>query len=190
MKRSNVFLVVFVLSCFVLLSVGRAETTISDEPLEAQVITVDAGRAGSIINPEIYGHFSEHLGRCIYDGIWVGKDSNIPNIRGIRKDVLEALKQIKVPVLRWPGGCFADEYHWKEGIGPQESRPAMINTHWGMVKETNAFGTHEFLDLCEQLGCEAYIAGNVGSGTGEEMQDWVEDMTSDKDSDMVKLRRK
>jgi alpha-N-arabinofuranosidase len=141
------------------------------------------------INRNIYGHFSEHLGRCIYDGFWVGEDSEIPNTRGIRNDVVEALKRIKIPVLRWPGGCFADEYHWKDGIGPREKRPSMINTHWGMVKETNAFGTHEFLDLCEQLGCEAYIAGNVGSGTVEEMQDWVEYMTSDADSEMANLRR-
>ena len=151
------------------------------------VIHVDKGK--NTIDRNIYGHFSEHLGRCIYEGFWVGEDSPIPNTRGIRNDVVEVLRRINIPVLRWPGGCFADEYHWKEGIGPRESRPAMINTHWGMVKETNAFGTHEFLDLCEQLGCEAYIAGNVGSGTVEEMQDWVEYMTFDGDSEMANLRR-
>jgi alpha-N-arabinofuranosidase len=151
------------------------------------IIHTDKGE--DTINKNIYGHFSEHLGRCIYDGFWVGEDSKIPNTRGIRNDVVEALKRIKIPVLRWPGGCFADEYHWKDGIGPREKRPGMINTHWGMVKETNAFGTHEFLDLCEQLGCEAYVAGNVGSGTAEEMQDWVEYMTSDADSEMANLRR-
>lgn len=151
------------------------------------VIHTDKGK--ETINRNIYGHFSEHLGRCIYDGLWVGEDSKIPNTRGIRNDVVEALRRIKIPVLRWPGGCFADEYHWKEGIGPRQQRPSMINTHWGMVKETNAFGTHEFLDLCEQLECEAYVAGNVGSGTAEEMQDWVEYMTSDADSEMANLRR-
>ena len=151
------------------------------------VIHTDKGE--DTINKNIYGHFSEHLGRCIYDGIWIGEDSEIPNTRGIRNDVVEALRRIKIPVLRWPGGCFADEYHWKDGIGPREQRPGMINTHWGMVKETNAFGTHEFLDLCEQLECEAYVAGNVGSGTVEEMQDWVEYMTSDTDSEMANLRR-
>jgi len=151
------------------------------------VIHADGGKY--TINKNIYGHFSEHLGRCIYEGFWVGEDSPIPNTRGIRNDVVEALRKIQIPVLRWPGGCFADEYHWKEGIGPRQSRPAMINAHWGMVKETNAFGTHEFLDLCEQLGCEAYVAGNVGSGTVEEMQDWVEYMTSDADSEMANLRR-
>jgi alpha-N-arabinofuranosidase len=151
------------------------------------VIHTDEGKY--IISRNIYGHFSEHLGRCIYEGFWVGENSPISNTRGIRNDVVKALRKIQIPVLRWPGGCFADEYHWKEGIGPRENRPAMINTHWGMVKETNAFGTHEFLDLCEQLGCDAYIAGNVGSGTVEEMQDWVEYMTSDADSEMANLRR-
>ncbi|HOK66197.1 MAG TPA: alpha-N-arabinofuranosidase [Anaerohalosphaeraceae bacterium] len=152
-------------------------------------LTIRADQPKDTIAPEIYGHFSEHLGRCIYDGIWVGEDSPIPNIRGIRTDVLEALKALNIPVLRWPGGCFADEYHWKEGIGPRDRRPKMVNTHWGMVTETNAFGTHEFLDLCELLGCQAYIAGNVGSGTVEEMQDWVEYMTFDGDSEMANLRR-
>ena len=114
-------------------------------------LVIHADKGKETISRNIYGHFSEHLGRCIYEGFWVGKNSPIPNTRGIRNDVVEALKRIKIPVLRWPGGCFADEYHWKEGIGPRESRPAMINTHWGRVKETNAFGTHEFLDLCEQL---------------------------------------
>ncbi|MHC4189590.1 MAG: alpha-N-arabinofuranosidase [Planctomycetota bacterium] len=151
------------------------------------IIHADEGKEE--ISRNIYGHFSEHLGRCIYGGFWVGEDSAIPNTRGIRNDVVEALRRIKIPVLRWPGGCFADEYHWKDGIGPREERPSMINTHWGMVTETNAFGTHEFLDLCEQLGCEAYVAGNVGSGTAEEMQDWVEYMTSDADSEMANLRR-
>jgi len=152
-------------------------------------LVIHADKGKETISRDIYGHFSEHLGRCIYEGFWVGEDSSIPNTRGIRNDVVDALKKIQIPVLRWPGGCFADEYHWKEGIGPRKSRPAMINTHWGMVKETNAFGTHEFLDLCEQLGCEAYIAGNVGSGTVEDMQDWVEYMTFDGDSEMANLRR-
>ncbi|MHC4355498.1 MAG: alpha-N-arabinofuranosidase [Planctomycetota bacterium] len=153
------------------------------------MLVVHADGGTETINRNIYGHFSEHLGRCIYEGFWVGPNSPIPNTRGIRNDVVEALRQIKIPVLRWPGGCFADEYHWKDGIGPRDKRPSMINTHWGMVKEDNAFGTHEFLDLCEQLGCEAYVAGNVGSGTVEEMQDWVEYMTFDGDSEMANLRR-
>ncbi len=151
------------------------------------IIRADQGK--ETIAPEVYGHFAEHLGRCIYEGFWVGEDSEIPNIGGIRTDVVEALRKLQIPVLRWPGGCFADEYHWKEGIGPRPKRPSMVNTHWGMVTETNAFGTHEFLHLCEMLDCEAYIAGNVGSGTVEEMQDWVEYMTFDGVSEMADLRR-
>ena len=152
------------------------------------VIRADEGKVK--INKNIYGHFSEHLGRCIYGGFWVGEDSPIPNTRGIRNDVVEALRRTKIPVLRWPGGCFADEYHWKDGIGPREKRPSMVNTHWGKVTENNHFGTHEFLDLCEQLGCEPYICGNVGSGTILEMQEWVEYITFDGKSPMADLRRK
>jgi alpha-N-arabinofuranosidase len=141
------------------------------------------------INKNIYGHFSEHLGRCIYEGIWVGENPEIPNIKGFRKDVLDALKKLDIPVLRWPGGCFADEYHWMDGIGDRENRPYMINTHWGGVVENNHFGTHEFLELCEMIGAEPYICGNVGSGTVREMQQWVEYMTFDGKSPMSELRR-
>ena len=153
------------------------------------VLKLDAGQTGPVINRNVYGHFAEHLGRCIYEGVWVGPDSPIPNTRGIRNDVIAALKQLDIPVLRWPGGCFADEYHWKDGIGPRESRPAMINTHWGNVVENNHFGTHEFMDLVGQLGCDAYICGNVGSGTVQEMMEWVEYMTSEAISPMANLRR-
>ena len=142
------------------------------------------------INPEIYGHFSEHLGRCIYEGLYVGEDSEIPNVNGMRKDVVEALREMQIPLLRWPGGCFADEYHWKDGIGPKESRKKMINTHWGGVVEDNSFGTHEFFELCEQLGCKTYVNGNVGSGTVQEMSEWVEYMTFDGVSPMADLRKK
>ena len=141
------------------------------------------------IEKEIYGHFSEHLGTCIYGGLWVGPDSPIPNTMGYRNDVLEALKQLQIPVLRWPGGCFADEYHWRDGIGPRQLRPKMINTHWGGTVEDNSFGTHEFLNLCELLGCEPFISANLGSGTVEEMADWVEYMTSPADSPLANLRR-
>ena len=140
------------------------------------------------INKEIYGHFSEHLGRCIYEGIYVGENSKIPNVKGMRKDVVEALKKINIPVLRWPGGCFADEYHWRDGIGPKETRKKMINTHWGGVVEDNSFGTNEFMELCHQLGCKAYINGNLGSGTVEEMSEWVEYLTYDGVSPMANLR--
>ncbi|AEI44712.1 alpha-N-arabinofuranosidase [Paenibacillus mucilaginosus] len=151
------------------------------------IIQTDIGRG--TINPNIYGHFAEHLGRCIYEGFWVGEDSPIPNTKGIRNDVVEALRKLNIPVLRWPGGCFADEYHWKDGIGPREQRKEMINTHWGGVVENNHFGTHEFLLLCETLGCEPYISGNVGSGTVQEMSEWVEYMTFEGVSPMSKLRK-
>ncbi len=152
-------------------------------------LTIHADQSGATINRNIYGHFSEHLGRCIYEGFWVGEDSPIPNTRGIRNDVVAALKKLNLPQLRWPGGCFADEYHWKDGIGPREKRAKIYNSHWGGVVETNAFGTHEFLDLCEQLGCEPYICLNVGSGTVQEAMEWVEYMTSPADSPMANLRR-
>ncbi len=141
------------------------------------------------ISKHIYGHFSEHLGHCIYGGFWVGENSPIPNTRGIRNDVVKALKDMKIPNLRWPGGCFADEYHWMDGIGPRDKRPKMVNTHWGGVVEDNSFGTHEFLDLCEQLDTEPYICGNVGSGSVEEMSKWIEYMTFDGESPMANLRK-
>ncbi len=149
---------------------------------------VNTKRQMGHINPELQGHFSEHLGRCIYEGIYVGENSEIPNTNGMRNDVVAALKEMKVPVLRWPGGCFADEYHWKDGIGPKETRKKMINTHWGGVVEDNSFGTHEFMELCKQLGCKTYINGNLGSGTVQEMSEWVEYMTFDGVSPMAKLR--
>ncbi|MGB6065723.1 MAG: hypothetical protein WBG50_13020, partial [Desulfomonilaceae bacterium] len=153
-------------------------------------ITVDASAQEYKINKNIYGQFSEHLGHLIYGGIWVGPNSSIPNIDGIRKDIVEALKEIKVPVLRWPGGCFADEYHWKDGVGPRKDRPKMINTNWGGVTEDNSFGTHEFLELCRLIGCEPYITGNVGSGTVKELSQWVEYVNSDNVSPMTELRKK
>lgn len=153
-----------------------------------QSIIVNTKNKKSQISRDIYGHFSEHLGRCIYGGFWVGKDSSIPNINGYRKDVVQAFKDIDIPNLRWPGGCFADEYHWKDGIGPYENRKKMINTHWGGVVEDNSFGTHEFMGLCEELGCKPYICGNVGSGTVQEMNEWVEYMTFDGESPMSRLR--
>ncbi|MDR0542428.1 MAG: alpha-N-arabinofuranosidase [Dysgonamonadaceae bacterium] len=152
-------------------------------------LVVNADQGKETISKHIYGHFSEHLGRCIYGGYWVGENSSIPNTRGIRNDVVKALKDIQIPNLRWPGGCFADEYHWMDGIGPRDKRPKMVNTHWGGVTEDNSFGTHEFLDLCEQLGCEPYICGNVGSGTVEEMSKWVEYITFDGESPMSNLRK-
>ncbi len=153
-------------------------------------LVINVSNKKSKINKEIYGHFSEHLGRCIYEGLYVGEDSSIPNKNGMRTDVVEALKEMKIPMLRWPGGCFADEYHWKDGIGPKENRKKMINTHWGGVLEDNSFGTHEFMELCDQLECEPYINGNLGSGTVQEMSEWVEYLTFDGVSPMADLRAK
>ena len=152
-------------------------------------LVINETREMGEIAPEIYGHFSEHLGRCIYEGLYVGEDSDIPNVNGMRKDVVDALKEIKVPVLRWPGGCFADEYHWMDGIGDKKTRKKMINTHWGGVMEDNSFGTHEFMELCRQLGCKTYVNGNLGSGTVQEMSQWVEYMTFDGVSPMADLRK-
>ena len=153
------------------------------------ILQVNPAKKGAVINKNLYGHFSEHLGRCIYNGMFVGKDSPIPNVNGMRTDVVEALRNIKIPVLRWPGGCFADEYHWKDGIGPKETRKRMVNTNWGGVVEDNSFGTHEFMELCRQLGCEPYVNGNVGSGTVQEMSEWVEYMTFDGVSPMAEMRK-
>ncbi len=153
-------------------------------------LTIRADQPRGTIGREIYGHFAEHLGRCIYDGIWVGGKSPIPNTRGIRTDIIEALKKVNIPVLRWPGGCFADEYHWRDGIGRPDQRPKRLNTSWGGVIETNAFGTHEFMDLCELIGAEAYVGGNVGTGSPQEMMEWIEYMTSDSDSELANERRR
>lgn len=144
----------------------------------------------SKISKDIYGNFSEHLGRGIYGGLWVGKDSVIPNVNGVRKDVMDALKEIKLPVLRWPGGCFADQYHWKDAIGPQSERKGIQNKTWGNVMEDNSFGTHEFFDMCEEIGCDVYLAGNLGTGSIQEMVDWVDYITGDGKSEMAELRRK
>lgn len=158
-------------------------------PVKKVTMLVNASDKIGHIHPEIYGHFSEHLGRCIYEGIYVGENSEIPNIEGMRTDIIDAFRNIKVPVLRWPGGCFADEYHWKDGVGPKENRKTIINTNWGGVTENNSFGTHEFLKFCELVGCQPYINANVGSGTVQEMSEWVEYITSDASSPMTDLRR-
>ncbi len=161
----------------------------SDNHVPVNQFVIVANHPGAVISKNIYGHFSEHLGACIYGGIWVGEDSKIPNTYGIRNDVIFALRQLKVPNLRWPGGCFADTYHWKDGIGPKSKRASIINTYWGGVTEDNSFGTHEFMKLTELIGCDAYINGNVGSGTVREMAEWIEYLTSDADSPMTRLRK-
>lgn len=175
--KKKFLLIVLSLISFSLL--GQQKTTVK--------IYSDKGK--QVIPKEIYGQFAEHLGTCIYGGIWVGENSSIPNTNGYRTDVLNALRDLKVPVIRWPGGCFADEYHWMDGIGPKDKRPTMVNTNWGGTIEDNSFGTHEFLNFCELVGAEPYISGNVGSGTVEEMAKWVEYMTSDGNSPMANLRR-
>lgn len=153
-------------------------------------LVINQNKKVSKINKEIYGHFSEHLGRCIYEGLYVGENSPIENVNGMRTDVVNALKEMRVPLLRWPGGCFADEYHWMDGIGPKEKRKKIINTHWGGVVEDNSFGTHEFFELCRQLGCKTYINGNLGSGSVREMSEWIEYMTFEGLSPMAELRAK
>jgi len=152
-------------------------------------LTVRADEPGDTISRYLYGQFAEHLGRGIYEGIWVGKDSDIPNTNGFRDDVIAALRKLDIPVIRWPGGCFADEYNWRDGIGPREERPVRINTHWGWVEEDNAFGTHEFFELVEMLDSEAYVAGNVGSATPREMAQWLEYITADGNTELAELRR-
>jgi alpha-N-arabinofuranosidase len=158
------------------------------DPVSAQ-LTIRADQPGAKIDANIYGQFMEHLGRNVYEGIWVGEDSSIPNTRGYRNDVLAALKKLQVPVLRWPGGCFADEYHWRDGVGERSKRPARVNTFWGGVIEPNSFGTHEFFELAELLGAKTYLAVNVGSGTVAEMSQWVEYITSPSQSALANERR-
>ena len=157
-------------------------------PLEASV-TIDLDEPGATIEPAVYGQFAEHLGTGIYEGVWVGPDSPIPNTNGYRNDVMAALKRLNIPVIRWPGGCFADEYDWRDGVGPREQRPKRINTHWGGVIEDNSFGTHEFMNYTEMLGADAYVAGNMGSLGPLEMGRWFEYMTYKGDSSLAAERR-
>lgn len=152
-------------------------------------VFVDVEKEGPEIHKDIYGQFMEHLGRGIYEGVWVGEDSKIPNKDGIRLDVLNALKELRVPLLRWPGGCFADEYHWRDGVGPRDKRKRTVNTTWGGVVDDNAFGTHEFFMLAEMLDADVYINGNLGTGSPREMAAWLEYMTSSSDSTLANLRR-
>lgn len=152
-------------------------------------VMVNTTAANTTISKHIYGHFAEHLGRCIYGGFYVGDTSKIPNTAGVRNDIVEALKKLKIPNLRWPGGCFADTYHWKDGIGPKDKRPSIVNTNWGNVTEDNSFGTHDFLNMCKLLNTEPYISGNVGSGTAQELADWVQYTNFENKSPMSDLRR-
>lgn len=162
----------FALGCFALLFL---QIIIAQSPVK---INLQEKQKPTIISKHIYGHFAEHLGRCIYDGFYVGEKSEIPNTDGLRNDIITALKELKVPNLRWPGGCFADSYHWKDGVGPRSERPTIVNRWWGGTVEDNSFGTHDFLNLCEKIGAEPYLAANVGSGQVQELADWVEYVNS------------
>src|SRR5947209_10643450 len=177
-----------VMTAYLILSPMSLHTLAQNaEPFKAELV-IRADQPHGTINRNIYGEFAEHLGRLIYGGLWVGEDSPIPNTRGLRNDVIAALKELRIPIIRWPGGCFSDEYHWRDGIGPRDKRPRRPNASWGGI-DTNAFGTHEFLDLCELLGADPYINGNLGSGTPQEMMEWIEYMTSDSDSTLARLRQ-
>jgi alpha-N-arabinofuranosidase len=151
-------------------------------------LSVDASKAGARIDRNIFGQFAEHLGYGVYEGIWVGPDSTIPNTRGIRNDVVAALRALKVPNVRWPGGCYADDYHWRKGIGPADQRVTTVNSNWGGVIDPNTFGTDEFMDFIDQIGSQAYVSINVGSGTPEEAAEWLEYMTAAQPTTLAKLR--
>jgi alpha-N-arabinofuranosidase len=153
-----------------------AATAAVAQDVDARIL-IDAEQPGARIDPNIYGQFVEHLGRGVYEGIWVGEDSKIPNVRGIRSDVVAALRKIRVPLVRWPGGCFAELYHWRDGIGPRHQRPRGVNAAWGDEPETNAFGSHEFMDFLEQTGAKAFLSVNVASGSTAEAQAWVQYLT-------------
>ncbi len=165
-----------------------AYTSICGATDETVTVLVDADHPGPRIDRNIFGQFAEHLGAGIYGGVWVGQNSSIPNVRGIRSDVVAALRALKVPNVRWPGGCFADEYHWRDGIGPEDKRRSAINANWGDAVEPNSFGTHEFMDFIQQIGAEAYLSVNVGSGTPREAAEWLEYMTAPATVDAGKER--
>src|SRR6478609_7963232 len=180
MQRSKSIWVILLLAGLITSSFGQSSSQIILQAYDPQ----------TVINKNIYGHFAEHLGRCIYGGFYVGEgNTTIPNQKGVRTDIIDALKKLKVPNLRWPGGCFADTYHWQDGIGPKANRPKMVNVWWGGVTEDNSFGTHDFLDMCEAIGASPYMAGNVGSGTVKELSDWVNYINFDGASPMSNLRK-
>ncbi len=170
---------------FALIALAPAAPVLAADKVE---LLVDPAKSGAKIDRNIFGQFAEHLGHGIYEGIWVGPDSTIPNTRGIRNDVVTALKAIKVPNVRWPGGCFADEYHWRNGIGPADKRNVTLNPNWGGVIEPNSFGTHEFMDFIDQIGADAYVSVNLGSGTPREAADWFEYMTTAQPTTLAKER--
>jgi len=172
------------------LSLAFALLPLSSASSAPTAITVAVDQPGARISRNLYGQFVEHLGRGVYEGIWVGEDSSIPNTRGIRNDVVAALKKLNVPGVRWPGGCFADIYHWRDGIGPRKGRPQSTNTSWANLTETNAFGTHEFMDFVEQIGAAPYVSVNMGTGTPAEGKAWMDYMTAPAGSSAAAEREK
>lgn len=173
------------LAAFVFMPLALTESALAADTVK---LSVDASKAGAKIDRNIFGQFAEHLGHGIYEGIWVGPDSKIPNTRGIRNDVVQALRALKVPNVRWPGGCFADEYHWRNGVGQANQRTVTLNPNWGGVIEPNTFGTNEFMDFIDQIGSQAYISVNVGSGTPREAAEWLEYLTTDQPTTLAKER--
>ena len=171
-------IIALVASAPALAQTASAPAPVAEVQAEPGPLTIEADKPGATINRDIFGQFAEHLGTGIYGGVWVGKDSKIPNVRGVRSDVVGALKEIKVPVVRWPGGCFADEYHWRDAIGPAAKRKTTVNAVWAGAVEPNTFGTHEFMDFAEQIGSEAYVSINMGSGSVQEAAEWLEYMTA------------
>lgn len=175
---SRILLRGYVSACLLFFPALGLQSSLLAQATPSAELTIRTTETGPKVQRQIFGHFAEHLGYGIYGGIWVGENSKIPNTRGYRNDVIQALRNLKVPVIRWPGGCFADEYNWREGVGPRAKRPIKINTHWGGVTEPNTFGTHEFMDFAELIGAEAYVSGNVGNASPREMAEWVEYITS------------
>ena len=175
---------VALLSALTIAAQAHAQT----EERAVHTLALDATRTGPVISRDIFGQFAEMLGEGIYGGVWVGRDSKIPNVRGIRSDVVQALRALKVPGVRWPGGCYADQYHWRDGIGPANQRRARENAFWGGTPEPNTFGTDEFMDFLGQIGSEAYLSVNLGSGTIQEAADWLEYMTADQPTALARER--
>jgi alpha-N-arabinofuranosidase len=175
--------------CLISVAATRQAGAAPDGYLHATAV-LQADQSLGTIDPAVYGQFAEHLGRGIYEGIWVGPDSPIPNTHGYRDDVIAALRHIKVPVIRWPGGCFAEDYNWRDGIGPRADRPTRVNTSCGGIEESNSFGTHEYMEFSELIGSKTYVTAAVGAGTPLEMEQWLEYMTSDSHSTLAEERRR
>jgi len=176
------------ISCATVVAALLASSTLAVSQTPPAQLVLHADRGRDTISRNIYGQFAEHLGRLVYDGVWSRPSPEAP--WQMRADVVQALKRIQVPNVRWPGGCFADTYHWKDGVGAPDQRPSIVNTNWGGVTEDNGVGTHEYLALMKAIGAEPFIVGNIGSGTVQEMHDWWEYVNHPGRSPMADLRRK